>query len=167
MKGIEMFSDLFLLFMLVIVIIIMTTLIWVLTEVRVAAYGVGTARPRDVNIRILFNPVRYDSALLTFLELRDPTYGISMKKLLNLVAIQNNSRVWVPEINGGSGGFVDVSVASKNILDEILNGKIYLLKIRDPEIIIAESGTSSTFQKTSIELFLLNGKTADLEFYVG
>jgi hypothetical protein len=128
---------------------------------------VGTARPRDVNIRILFNPVRYDSALLTFLELRDPTYGISMKKLLNLVAIQNNSRVWVPEINGGSGGFVDVSVASKNILDEILNGKIYLLKIRDPEIIIAESGTSSTFQKTSIELFLLNGKTADLEFYVG
>jgi hypothetical protein len=165
MKGIEMFSDLFLLFMLVIVIIIMTTLIWVLTEVRVVAYGVGAATPKDVNIRILFNPVRYDSALLTFLELREPTSGIPMKKLLNAVAIQNTTNVWLPETKS----FIDVSGNSTAFLNEILNGRIYLLKIRDPEIIIAESGTlsTSTIQKTSIELFLLNGKTADLDFYVG
>jgi hypothetical protein len=163
MKGIEIFSDLFLLFMLIIVVIIMTTLIWILTEIRVVASDVGAVRSRDVDIRILFNPVRYDSALLTLLELRDPTWGIPMKKLLNAAAIQNTTNVWLPEAKS----FINVSARSKTFLDEILNGKIYLLKIRDPEIIIAEFGSSSTLQKTSTELFLLNGKTVDLELYVG
>jgi hypothetical protein len=163
MKGIESLSDLFLLFMLIIVVIIMTTLIWVLTEIRVVASSVGALRARDVDIRILFNPVRYDSALLTLLELRDPTWGIPMKKLLNAVAIQNTTNVWLPEAKS----FIDVSAISKTFLDEILNGKVCLLKIRDPEIIIYKSGTASTLQKTSTELFLLNGKIVDLELYVG
>jgi len=163
MKGIEIFSDLFLLFMLIIVVIIMTTLIWILTEIRVVASGVGILNSKEVDIKILFNPVRYDSALLTFLELREPTYGIPMKRLLNAVAIQNTTIVWLPE----AGSFIRVSPLSKTFLDEILRGKVYLLKIRDPEIIISQYGSSSTLQKTSTELFLLNGKTVDLELYVG
>jgi len=163
MKGIESLSDLYLLFMLIIVVIIMTSIIWVLTEIRTVASDIGWLHTRDVDIRLLFNPVRYDSALLTFLELREPTWKIPMKKLLNAVAIQNTTNVWLPEAKS----FIDVSGNSTAFLDEILNGKVYLLKIRDPEIIIAESGTASTLEKTSTELFLLNGKTVDLDLYVG
>lgn len=160
MKGIELLSDLFLLFMLIIVIILITSLIWVFTEIKVVTYGLGVVKPREATIRILFNPVRYESALLTFLELKHQ--DIPMKKILNAIAIQNNTKVWMPE----TSGFIDASAVSKGFLDEILKGKSYLLKIRDPEIIIAESGKSSRWQKTSIELFLLNGKPVDLELYV-
>ncbi len=90
-----------------------------------------------------------------------------MKKLLNAVAIQNNTTVWMPEANGNNGGFINVSIISNNFLDDLLIGKIYLLKIRNPEIIIVESETSSLWQKISTELFLLDGKPVDLDLYVG
>ena len=165
MRGIELFSDLFLLFILIIVVIIVTSLVWVFTEIKVVGSALGIINPREATIRILFNPVKYESTLLTFLELRHD--GIPMKKILNAVAIQNNTTVWLPDANGGKGDFIDASVVSKNFLDEIIKSNIYLLKIRDPEIIIVESGSSSRWQKTSTELFLLDGKPVDLDLYVG
>ncbi len=85
-----------------------------------------------------------------------------MKKILNAVVIQNNTTVWMPDINK----FVDASDVSENFLDQIFSGRIYLLKTRDPEIIICSSGKSNYWQKTSTELFSLNGKPVDLELYV-
>jgi hypothetical protein len=162
MKGIELLSDLFSVFVLIIVIIIMVSLIWIFTEIKVVAYGTGLVKARDVTIRILFNPVRYDSVLLTFLELR--SQGMPIKKILNAVAIQNTTKPWMPE----TSSFIDAAQISDYILgNQLLTGKNYLLKIRDPEIILAKSGNSNDWQKTSTELFLLNGKPVDLELYVG
>jgi hypothetical protein len=162
MKGIELLSDLFSVFMLIIIIIIMVGLIWIFTEIKFVAYGTGLVKARDVTIRILFNPVKYDSVLLTFLELRPQ--GIPMKKILNAAAIQNTTRPWMPE----TSSFVNAAQISYDILSQqLLTGKSYLLKIRNPEIVIAQSGNSYDWQKTSTELFLLNGKPVDLELYVG
>lgn len=163
MKGIEMLSDLFLLFMLIIVVIMMTTLIWILTEFKVAASDVGAVNSKEVEIKVLFNPVKYDSALLTFLELNDPNSGIKMKRLLTAAAIQNTTNVWLPE----NKSFIDVSTASKTLLDEILPEDLYLLKTRNPEIVISQSGTATNWQKISTQLFLLNKKVVELELYVG
>ncbi len=161
MKGIELLSDLFTLFMLIIIIMIMVSLIWIFTEIKIVAYGTGLVKARDVTIRILFNPVKYDSVLLTFLELR--SQNMPIKKILNAVAIQNTTKPWMPETRS----FIDAAQISNNILNQLLTGKSYLLKIRDPEVIIAKSGNSYDWQKSSTELFLLNGKPVDLELYVG
>ncbi len=160
MKGISIFSDLFTTFMLIIVVIFMCALIWIFTEIYVLGSMFGAIQPREATVRVLYSPVKYESALLTFLELRHQ--GIKMKKILNAVAIQNTTDVWIPEI----GDFVDSSQVSEDFLDQIFVGDIYLLKIRDPEIIICSSGKSNYWQKTSTELFLLNGKPIDLELYV-
>ncbi len=161
MKGIELLSDLFSVFVLIIIIIIMVSLIWIFTEIKFVAYGTGLVKARDVTIRILFNSVKYDSVLLTFLELRPQ--GIPMKKILNAAAIQNTTRPWMPE----TSSFVNAAQMSDDVLNQLLEGKSYLLKIRNPEIVIAQSGNSYDWQKTSTELFLLNGKPVDLELYVG
>lgn len=167
MKGMELLSDLFSLFMLIIVIMLITALIWVFTEIRVV--GSTFVKPRQATINIFFNPVRYESAFLTFLELKHK--GIPMKKLLNLAVIQNTTNVWVPEIFnpalGTYGDFVNVSTVSRSFFNDILNGKTCLLKIRNPEIIIVDGSGPRYWQKVSMELFSLNGKPVDLELYVG
>ena len=158
MKGMELLSDLFALFMLIIVIMIICALVWIFTEIRVV--GSTFVHPREATINLLFNPVKYESAFLAFLEL--DYQGVKMKKLINLVAIQNRVNVWVPEL----GKFLDVSSVSKTKLDYILPDNKFLLKIRDPEIIIVDAPDLSYLQKVSTELFLLDGKIVDLEFYV-
>ena len=138
----------------------MCGLIWIFTEIYVIGKMAGVIHPREATVRVLYSPVKYESALLTFLELEHR--GIKMKKILNAVAIQNDTWVWMPDVQE----FVDASLVSRNFLDQIFPGNIYLLKIRDPEIIICSSGTSDYWQKTSTELFLLNGKPVDLQLYV-
>jgi len=160
MKGMDIFADLFTVFMLLVTIIITCSLIWIFTEIYVISSSLGYVRPREASVTVLYNPVRYESTLLTFLELREQ--GIPMKKILNAVAIQNRTNVWMTEIHD----FIDASAVSKTMLDQLLPGKAYLLKIREPEIIICKSGKSSYWQKTSTDLFLLNGNPVDLEFYV-
>ncbi len=160
MKGISIFSDLFTLFILIIVIVFMCVLIWIFTEIYVIGSSFGLIQPREATVRVLYSPIKYESALLTFLEIR--YQGMKMKKILNAVVIQNNTTVWMPDINK----FVDASDVSENFLDQIFSGRIYLLKTRDPEIIICSSGKSNYWQKTSTELFSLNGKPVDLELYV-
>ena len=161
MKGIFLLSSLFTFIILIIVIIMMTSLIWIFTEIYVVEESLGLVNPREVEIRILFNPARYESALLSFLELEHQ--GIPMKKILNAVAIQNSAEVWIPKIKDS----IVVSDISRDFLNDMLNGKPYLLKIREPEIIIGAFSESSIWQKVSTKAFLLNGEPVDLELYVG
>jgi len=161
MKGVTLLSDIFTMFMVVIVIIIISSLIWIFTEIYVVSSQLGVVKPREATIRIFYNPVKYESTLLAFLELE--YQGISMKKILNAVAIQEDKRVWLPEFNK----FVDVSSIAAVFFNQMLPDKAYILKIRDPEVVIDTSSSSSHWQKTSIELFVLDGKPVDLELYVG
>jgi hypothetical protein len=161
MKGIFLLSSLFLFILLIIVVIMMSSLIWIFTEIYGVEARLGLANPREVIIKILFNPARYESALLALLELE--YQGIPMKKILNAVAIQNNTTIWLPEIHD----FIDASEISNDFLNQLLEGRSYLLKIREPEIIIASFSKSSTLQKVSTKIFLLNGEPVDLELYVG
>jgi hypothetical protein len=158
MKGITLFSDLFVLFMLIVVIILMCSLVWVFTEIYGVEASLGLVSPRTVTLRIFFNPIKYESALSAFLELKYE--GMSMKKILNVVAIQKNTNIWI------DGKSIDATQVSKTFLDQMIN-KPYLLKIREPEIVIASSLSALNWQKVSTKLFLLDGKYVDLEFYVG
>ena len=160
MKGITLLSDFFLLIILIIVIIMMSGLLWVIMLIYGVEAQLGFVNPREVTLRVLFNPLKYESVLLTFLELEHQ--GIRMKKILNSVAIQNSLNVWV------DGKPIDASEVSEEFLNQLLEGRTYLLKIVKPEIIIAKSTVlSSSLQKTSTKLFLLNGNFVELEFYVG
>jgi len=158
MKGVTLFSDLFVLFILIVVVILMCGLIWVFTMIYSVEATLGFANPREVTLRIFFNPLKYESVLLSFLELKHQE--ISMKEILTLVAIQNNTNIWV------DGKNIDAKAVSEDFLGKMLE-KPYLLKTVDPQITIASYSYSSSWQKISTKLFLLNGEAVDLEFYVG
>jgi hypothetical protein len=161
MKGVELFSDIFLLF----VLMAATVLIVAFVYYAWLAYGIesalGLVNPRKIEMRILYYPVKYDSTLLTFLELTDTNSGLQMKKLLIAAAIQSNTDIWI------EGNSIDVSRVSERFLDDMITGS-YVLKTSDPEMIIAEDGkVSTTLQKVSTKLFDLDGYPVDLELYVG
>lgn len=160
MKGIELLSDLFILFMLIIIVILMCGLIWAFTLIYGVESSLGLVNPRQVTLRILFQPLKYESVLLTFLELEHQE--MPMKKILNVVAIQGTTDIWI------DGKTIDAKSVSEGFLTEILEEKTYLLKTINPEIIIARSSTlSSSLQKVSTKLFLLDGESINLELYVG
>ena len=125
--------------------------------------GPAAAGTREVTIRTLLKPTIDDSALLTFLEME--YNGISMKRILTAVAIQENTKIWI------DGGFIDAEQAAMNFLGHadsgILKGRKYLLKIREPEIVIAKSleMVPARSQKVSTELFLLDGSSVSLVLY--
>jgi len=168
MKGITLLSDLFLLLILIVEVIIIVGLVWVFEIIYGVESRVGITQPfnnpREVILNVLFKPVKYESALLAFLELdcKSCEQRISMKDILNAVAIQGKKDVW---LNGES---IDAEEVSKELLDELLELKPYLLKTREPQIIIAQSTTlPAQLQKVSTNLFLLDGAPIDLELYVG
>jgi hypothetical protein len=161
MKGIFLLSSLFSILILIIVIVLMSSLIWIFTEIYGVEANMGLVNPREVKIRILFNPAKYESVLLSFLELEHQ--GMPMKKILNAVVIQNDAEAWMTEIKD----FIDVSKISSDFLNQMLDGKPYLLKIREPELIISSFSESSIWQKVSTKVFLLDGSDIDVELYIG
>jgi hypothetical protein len=161
MKGMDFWAELYTFFITIISIIIVCTLLLIVTQIAMVGNLLGITSARGAAITVFYKPVTYETTLLTFTELSYD--NIPMKRILNAVAIQRTTSPWMPEANN----FVDADAAADDLLDKtILGGKIYLLKIRDPEIIITSSGQASVWQKVSTELFLLNGQPVDLELYV-
>jgi len=159
MKGVTLISDLFLLITSLALTVLMISFIWALIVIHGVEGSLGITSPRNVGYKVMFNPINYDTTLLAFLELNNN--GITMKKLINAVVVQNNTIVWL------DGRFIDAKTVSENYLSSFID-RPYLLKTRNPEIDIAESGTLlGTFQKVSMKLFTLNGEDVDLELYVG
>jgi hypothetical protein len=120
-------------------------------------------------LTIFSNPVKYDATLSALLE---SSYdGIQVKKILEAVAIQENTSVWVDD--GTSNKLVDANLACKNFLSPVIN-EPYVLKVvlSTKEIMVVENTIPSMpnmpthFQETSTKLFLLNGDDAELKLLV-
>ncbi len=140
---------------------IMITIIWAMMQVRGIDAFLGIYAPRNVELKIHSNPTKYDAMILTFLEYEHE--GIPMKKILNAVAIQDNTNIWIDD------KWIDVKLVSEEFLGREID-RPYLLKIRDPELEIASSGDEIVvmgIQKVSQKVFLLDGEGVDLELYIG
>lgn len=158
MKGFTLLSDIFMLFTLIGVSVLMVTFVYVIWLTHGTLSKLGITGPQQIALTLFYKPVQYDSTLMSFLELTNSS--IPMKDLLEQVAIQNSTYIW---LNGES---IDVSSVSNRFMKEILN-RPYILKIVKPEITIASNGFSKSYEKISTKLFLLDGKYVSLEFYVG
>lgn len=167
MKGITLLSDMFLLLTLMALIIMMAALVWGIILIHGVMGQLGFSSPRNVEFTVLLNPVKYDVTLSAFLE--SEYKGILVKKIINAAVIQEKvTDIWV------DGKFIDMQTVSDEFfsktLDEDGNGIIdnpYLLKTRKPELILGEFETlTSNLQKASTKVFLLNGESVDLDFYV-
>ena len=162
MKGISILASLFLVMMLIMVILLVSGLIWVFTEIYGVGAKLGLINPREVTLRIFFKPVEDESVLLSFLECK--YNGIQMKRILNAVAIQGTTNIWL------DNEFIDAKIASEYFLNRVYaeKGYGYILKISDPEIIIADSAIpiKKELQTVSTKLFLLDGKNVNLQLLV-
>jgi hypothetical protein len=137
----------------------MTMLIWALIYAHeIESKFIKTTR--DVELKLFFKPVKYDSLVLAFLEYEYD--GIQMKKILNAVAIQSKTNIWL------EGKEINVKLISENFLTPQIN-KPYLLKVGDLDV--ADSGTFPStgvlsLQKVSTVLFSLNGEKVPLQLFV-
>ena len=163
MKGVSLMGDMFLLLAMIAVTILVTLFLWYLIliyEVIVSPAGLST--PRDVTLRVLLNPTEYDSTMLAFLE---STYeGISMKRILNAVAIQGSTDIWL------DGKSIDAAEAAESLTSMI--DSEFILKISPQEIYLVQSGTllqGNTpigIHKVVTPLFLLDGEQVELQLLV-
>jgi hypothetical protein len=167
MKGMTLLSDIFLLLMLIGLIIIMSSLVWAIILIHGVMGQLGLSSPRNVEFTVLLNPIRYDTTLLAFLE--SNYQGIPVKEIINAAVIQKKTiDIWV------EGKFIDMQTVSNDFFSKALDankdGTIdspYLLKIRDPEMILGQYGSlTSNLQRVSTKVFLLDGKSVDLYLYV-
>jgi len=166
MKGIFLMSKMFLIFTTLAMTIILTTIIWLLIVTHEIESRLFVTSPRNVELSLFIRPSKYETTLLSFLELEKD--GIPMKKLIEAVAIQNSTDIWI------DGKSINVRAAADGYLQNIIDTD-YLLKISypdEPEIKISEVQLSTSSQvplqafKTSTELFLPDGKIAYLKFFV-
>lgn len=164
MKGVSILQDMFLLIFLIAIIVILTLFVWVLiitfqAESRLAPGGLPTTR--NVEMTLIYRPIDYDAIMSAFLE--NEYSGIKIKRLLNAVAIQEDTTVWL------DGKMVDVKQVSENILNQQIK-RDYILKVDD--FIVASRGMLSTgkmpmeIQKTYTIMFLLNGEESYLQLFV-
>jgi len=166
MKGITLISDIFLMISLLAITVIMSLFIWGLItifNVESKFYPGNMPTTRNVELKLFFKPVTYESLMSAFLEYE--SQGIKMKKILNAVAIQGKTDVWL------EGKWIDAKAVSEGFLTPQID-KEYMLKIGD--IIIAEHGNLPSIsgslplgiQKVSTFLFTLNGKEVYMQLFV-
>jgi len=159
MKGVSLFSDIFMLFVLMATMILISGLLWSV----MVAYTLGFDSERNVAIGYFEAPLRNDGTLLAFLE--TTVDGIPLKTLVAQAAVEGS-----PIINH-NGVDYDLEEISRETLNKIYKSKFYkdkkyLLKITNPEIVLAKSNKlPTTEQKTSVKL-LTPVDTTGLEFYV-
>lgn len=157
MKGSTFMGDFFLFIMILVFTVLMGIFIWAVMIIQGVEAQMDIISPRNLELTVLFKPIKYESTLMAFLEAE--YRGISMKRIINAVAIQETTDIWI------DGKFIDVKRISEDFLKII--EKPYLLKIRYPEIILAEGGQVEGYiQKVSTNVFLLNGESVDLELYI-
>ena len=163
MKGVSLVQDIFLIIFLVSLIVILTIFVWVLiitfqAENMLIPGGMPTTR--TVEMSLVYRPIDYDAIMSAFLE--NEKNGIKMKKIMNAVAIQENTTVWL------EGDWINAEQVSETLLSQQIN-RDYMLKIDD--IIVVRRGLLSSkmplgIQKTYTTVFLLNGEEAYLQLFV-
>jgi len=167
MRGIALLSDLFLLLTLMALVILMSALIWGIILIHGVLGIFGVNSPRNVEFTVLLNPVKYDTTLSSFLDYH--YQGIPVKKIINAAAIQNKATdIWV------DGKSIDMQTVSNEFfsrtLDSNKDGTIdnpYLLKTREPELILGSyKSLTSNIQKVSTKVFVMDGGSVDIDFYV-
>ena len=166
MRGISLFADVLSILVLLAIIMFMTLLVWSFIILHQIEVTLNIATPRTVELTIFFLPVRYDTIMLAFLEYQYSE--ISMKKILEVAAIQENNVIWL------EGKEINATKAAENFLlsriDKPFILKIVLpqkeIKIIENEEIKFSTARPTAFQETSIKLFLLNGEVADLKLLV-
>lgn len=166
MKGVSLLSDLFMIFALISTIVIITTITWLLILAHEAEARLYVASPRNVELRLFTLPLKYDATLLSFLEYEK--HGISVKRLMEAASIQKSTTVWL------DGESVDVTSVADEFLKPLVD-KDYILKIVYPDsselkiselVKTAQLPSPLPVQRSSIELFLLDGKTVQLQLFV-
>ena len=120
----------------------------------------GMPTTRTVEMSLVYRPIDYDAIMSAFLE--NEKNGIKMKKIMNAVAIQENTTVWL------EGDWINAEQVSETLLGQQIN-RDYMLKIDD--IIVVRRGLLSSkmplgIQKTYTTVFLLNGEEAYLQLFV-
>ena len=161
-----MFADMFSIFVLIATIILMTLLVWGFIIIyEVESFG-GFANPRTVKLTMFTYPIKYDSMMLSFLEYEYD--GISMREILNAVAVQESKDVWI------RGVWIDMSIATEDFFDPKIE-KPFILRMQSGEneinilwsdIMPVSQDAPLNIQKTSIDFFTLNGEVAYLELLV-
>jgi len=164
MKGITLFSDVFSLFVLIGVIMLASVLLWAFIVVYNVQEKLGFVNPRIVELTLLFNPIKYDMTIISLLEYE--YNGIPIKKILNAVAIQENTTVWI------EGEEIDASIVCENFLSSRIDEPYMLKIIPKQELIIVGQimpsipETPLHVQETSTKLFLLDGENVELKLLV-
>lgn len=156
MKGMSLFSDLFMVFALIAVSLLFTAFLWAVVTV----YTIAGPNAREITIYAFDYPIKNDGSLLALLEFT--SNGIPMKELITQAAIQQSSSITY------KGNDYDIKTISEGYLDEMFPGKKYLFVLRDPEIKLGETDTlSDTLSIVSTDIFLPNNKKVELELLVG
>jgi len=164
MKGITLISDIFLVICLLALTVIMSLFIWALImmfQVESKFVPGGMPTTRNVELKLFLKPINYDALMTAFLEYEHE--GIKIKKILNAVAIQGKTDIWL------EGKFINAKLVSENFLTPQIN-KDYLLRIGD--LTVAKYGQFASgnlplgIQKVSTFLFILNGKEIYMQLFV-
>lgn len=155
MKGIELFSDIF---MLLVLMGVATAMTLVVLYSQMVFKGVHET---EINIATLYSPLKYSTYPLAFLELTDDKTKLPVKRILTYVALeQKDDKVYI------DGHIIN----AKDIIEKTLSKQIsdpYLLRVvSGGKEFIYKKGTLLKPEKLSAKIFLPSGQT-DLEFYVG
>ncbi len=156
MKGIELFSDIFMLLVLMGVSTVMTII------VLYSNTFFSDVHKTEINIATLYSPVKHSSYPLAFLEMTDEKTKIPMKRILTYVALeQSTTDVYID-------GYV---INAKETIENALSKQIsepYLLRLSSSgkEMLLVKSKELQKPEKLSAKIFLPSSQ-ADLEFYVG
>ena len=165
MKGISLFADFVSLIILLAIIMFMTILVWSFIILQTVEERFGVTTPRTVELTLFYLPMKYDTALLAFLEYNYD--GVPMKKIIEAAAIQESTNVWI------EGKNIDLETASGNfLLSKIENPFLLKIVLPNKEIIIIDNKIKSpitkptSLQESSTKLFLLNGEIGELKLLV-
>jgi len=134
----------------------------VVIAVLVITMFAGDAHKFDATVKVLYNPTKYDVALMAFLESTDPGTGVPIRDVLAAAVAQGSaSYVYV------DGRSVNVQSATGSLLAVILE-KPFFLRSTDPELKLGGSaaGLGKSVYKTSTQVLKPDGGISTLELYV-
>ena len=114
MKGFQLFADVFSIFVLLGVIMLSMLILWAFIVLYNIELNLGIANTRTVELTLFFNPMKYDTTLMSLLEYEYD--GIPIRKILNAVAIQENSIIWLDDKLIDTGSVCQGFLSSKSIV---------------------------------------------------
>lgn len=165
MKGFQLFADVFSIFVLLGVIMLSMLILWAFIVLYNIELNLGIANTRTVELTLFFNPMKYDTTLMSLLEYEYD--GIPIRKILNAVAIQENSIIWLDDklIDTGSvcQGFLSSRIDEPYILKIVFGEKEILIVNNEMPLV---PHTPLRFQESSTKLFSLDGTDVELKLLV-